>query len=583
MASLNSTTNSIVIRKAPAPSRALAVRTLQLAFAAASATSSASAFTVHRHAALTSPSTSSPSRHTSRRIRAPRVVPAAPHTSTTALGVASFRPPPSSGTAPGGDGGDDDDEHDVSIEDLRRQADELEELLKRTSTFTASASTTSQREEEVAAVETTFDPFEIETSAGGEIASAAPSPSAESQVEETRNRGALGFLPDGVWSARLLVIVAAALYGTNFSVVKILDETMPVGISSTLRFAMAALATLPWLLAPSSSAPKKGGDEEVIEASTFAVEDEQGSSENKKGGIAGWWDGVQSDAALAAGIAGFEVGLWNSIGYIAQAVGLETTEAGKSAFICSLAVVIVPILDFFAGKKFLPRELVGAAMAVLGVGLLEFGGGGGLHSLSSGDVASLVQPLAFGMGFWRMEDAMHRHPDEATRATAGQMLAVFAASAVFCLLSSSSGMGETALPPVEQVRAWLTDPAVFGALLWTGVVTTALTVYMETLALKTLSAAETTMIFSTEPLWGAAFAAAVLGERFGPEAAVGAGLILTGIAYSNVGLDRLLKSGAECGGEEEGTERQLNEEDEMSSSGGGSPTSTRKTQTSSIS
>jgi len=62
---------------------------------------------------------------------------------------------------------------------------------------------------------------------------------------------------------------------------------------------------------------------------------------------------------------------------------------------------------------------------------------------------------------------------------------------------------------------------------------------METLALETLSAAETTLIFSTEPLWGTAFAVAVMGEQMGMNAAVGAGLILTACIYSNLGIDGL--------------------------------------------
>ena len=73
-----------------------------------------------------------------------------------------------------------------------------------------------------------------------------------------------------------------------------------------------------------------------------------------------------------------------------------------------------------------------------------------------------------------------------------------------------------------DVTSLLSNPTILLELFWTGVITTALTVYMETCALKTLSAAETTLIFSTEPLWGTAFAAAVMGEQLGMNAAVGA-------------------------------------------------------------
>lgn len=300
--------------------------------------------------------------------------------------------------------------------------------------------------------------------------------------------------------ARLLLLVAAALYGTNFSCVKMLGQTeLPVGATSTLRFGLAALATLPFLL-PSPAALARG------------------------------W----KDPQVAAAVAGLEVGMWNSLGYIAQAVGLETTLASKSAFLCSLAVVTVPMLDALTGKMMLPRQIIGVLLALGGVAILELGGLTDLH-LSSGDVASLVQPLAFGMGFWRMEAAMHRYPNQAMRSTAGQLMAIAIASAIYCSVTEPGALS------MEHVQHWLSDPTIVMGLVWTGVITTALTVYMETVALETLSAAETTLIFSTEPLWGTAFAAAVMGEQLGVDDGLGALLIVSGCLFSNLGLDGIKK------------------------------------------
>lgn len=293
---------------------------------------------------------------------------------------------------------------------------------------------------------------------------------------------------DAIWKARLLLVGAAALYGTNFSLVKILGDTMPVSVSSALRFGLAALATMPWLL-------KQEEDEE---------------------------------AARGATLAGLEVGLWNSVGYIAQAVGLATTDASKSAFICSLAVVVVPLLDFMFGKKLQPKEIAGVILAVVGVAVLELGGSSEL-ALSQGDLLSLVQPLAFGMGFWRMEKGMKKYPQHANRSTAAQLLAVFLASTAY-----GAAVG---IPDVDVIMGWLHDPNILLALFWTGCITTALTVYMETLALKTLSAAETTLIFSTEPLWGAACASVVMGEQLGFETLAGGALILGGCLFSNLGVE----------------------------------------------
>jgi len=293
--------------------------------------------------------------------------------------------------------------------------------------------------------------------------------------------------------ARLLLLAAAALYGTNFSLVKLMGEasTFPVAWSTTLRFGLAALATMPWLMV----------------------------------------DPEESEV-LGATIAGFEVGLWNSVGYVAQAVGLETTPASESAFLCSMAVVVVPLLDFvFSGKNLLPRQWTGVLLAILGVGALELGDHASL-SLSTGDLISMIQPVAFGLGFWRMEQAMRSYSNQANRCTAAQLLAVFVGSACF------AGLTESPMD-VPVVMAWLHDPNVVLSLLWTGIVTTAMTIYMETIALKTLTASETTLIMSTEPLSGSAFAAVVMAERFGPNAVAGALLIMMGCLVSNLGMDKI--------------------------------------------
>lgn len=198
--------------------------------------------------------------------------------------------------------------------------------------------------------------------------------------------------------------------------------------------------------------------------------------------------------------------------------------------------MVVPLLDFLNGKNLLSREIMGIILAVVGVGILELGGSDGgaatATALSHGDLLSLIQPFAFGMAFWRMEKAMKKYPQEANRSTAAQLLAVFTMSAMY---GSFVGFPETSV-----ILNWLQDPHIVMALIWTGCITTALTVYMETIALKTLSAAETTLIFSTEPIWGAACASVVVGEQLGIGSFVGGALILAGCIISNLGMDGIL-------------------------------------------
>lgn len=353
----------------------------------------------------------------------------------------------------------------------------------------------------------------------------------------SKNESMFGF--NAVWQARFLLLASAALYGTNFTFVKVLNENVPVQLGTAMRFLLAAAVTAPWLFrkAPvpvheSSSQAKGNQDMETsnsnIHGNTSQMNVKAQSNHNNKYGVL---------------LGGMEVGTWNAIGYLAQAIGLETTHASTSAFICSLAVVVVPILDFLAGKKLLRREMIGAILAVTGVAFLEFdgveqslnvGSGNGMW-LSSGDLYSLVQPLAFGLGFWRMEHYMRKFPTEPMKLTAAQLSTISILSLAALVFTSGIDMH---VRNVSFVMDWLKDPVVAGSLLWTGLVTTALTVAMETIALKTLSAAETTMLFSTEPIFGGICASFVLGEQFGVGGLIGSAMVLGGCLYSNLDLGR---------------------------------------------
>ncbi|KAL7492229.1 hypothetical protein ACHAWT_002119 [Skeletonema menzelii] len=324
------------------------------------------------------------------------------------------------------------------------------------------------------------------------------------------------FILNDVWKARLLLLLSAALYGTNFSVVKQLDEIIPVGVSSTLRFGLAAFVMLPLLIAPLSDEFKKNVKNSAGKA-TYAF---------------------MEPSRLSVGLAGMEIGLWNSIGYISQAIGLRTTAAGTSAFICSMAVVTVPMLDYIFGRPLLRRQIVGAALSAFGVWALEMGQD--MSSFTSDDLASLVQPIMFGLGFWRMEAAMEKFPSEAGRLASGQLFMVFLVSLTYLVCWSPVSddlMLQDAcnvIPTMGDIVTWLSDPSIVGMLIWTGLITTAFTIYMETLALKTLSAAETTLIFSTEPLFGAAFAAVVANECLSEGGWIGSALIIAGCVISGV-------------------------------------------------
>ncbi|KAL3823044.1 hypothetical protein ACHAXA_005232 [Cyclostephanos tholiformis] len=404
--------------------------------------------------------------------------------------------------------------------------------------------------ERIVVVDETMIPSSIPHDGGTDVVVdvVAPSPRSRTKATTTMTTPFSKFDLSDEWRARLLLLLSAALYGTNFSLVKSIDEIrgMSVGMASTLRFGMAAFAMLPMLFAPidaelrqrQATAGEGGRRNGGVIARRFGTDKNFPSSFG--GGI---WE---EPTRLSAGLAGMEIGLYNSIGYLAQAVGLKTTTASKSAFICSMAVVTVPILDFMWGKKLLRRQVIGACLAAFGVFALELGGQ--QTTIADGDLMSLIQPVVFGLGFWRMEAAMEKYPTEAGRLAAAQLLTVFLVSLAYLVCWPALGIVNdlplvsdacNAMPTASEIIAWLSDPRIVGMFVWTGLITTAFTIWMETLALRTLSASETTLIFSTEPLFGAAFAAVVANECLGVDDAVGAFFIILGCVVSGIDVGQL--------------------------------------------
>jgi drug/metabolite transporter (DMT)-like permease len=375
--------------------------------------------------------------------------------------------------------------------------------------------------------------------------------SARSSGEEKKEEVSV----DKTW-ARCLVLFAAALYGTNFASVKIIDELMPVSAACAIRFLFAAVISVPLMLILNK--------DEVFNSSSKAVVDDRSSNGNEQAS-------TSSPSWSDIFFTGAEIGVWNVCGYLSQAVGLQHTSASTSAFICSLAVIVVPLLDTLIGKKLKAKTILCGILALIGCGLLESQGTSladltatlssssssiapsvdveslkkSLSSFPLPDLATMLQPLAFGMGFWRMERAMTKFPTQATLLTCAQLISVAVIATFYCAL----GFGGQEVPSFDDLKIWISTPKILAALLWTGCVTTGLTVYIETVALGTLSAEETTIIFSTEPLFGAAFAAFAMGEVFGPTAYMGGALILSGCIISNVNLGSIFS--VSKGGDEE--------------------------------
>ena len=113
---------------------------------------------------------------------------------------------------------------------------------------------------------------------------------------------------------RALVVLASAIYGTNFATIKVLDSELPLSISAALRFTLAAA---------------------VVSMIVIGQEDQlrqpQGAA-NASVAQAQMADPKIVKERSAAFRAGCEIGVYYCAGYIFQAEGLEFVSAGKVCF-----------------------------------------------------------------------------------------------------------------------------------------------------------------------------------------------------------------------------------------------------------
>jgi drug/metabolite transporter (DMT)-like permease len=329
-----------------------------------------------------------------------------------------------------------------------------------------------------------------------------------------------------LWPRGLLVLVAA-IWGTNFATVKFIGDadSLDVSAGAFVRFGIAAIAMAPFtwravqrLLDDKTPTSEHGSDANAAPQPEVAgTEDPSATVEQRL---------RKRTSEFLFGVLGLGTVVFT--GYFTQAIGLLGTDANKSAFLCSLTVVLVPFMErTFLGKRIEPRAWMSAFLATIGVGLLELDGSA---SVSLSDLWSFLQAVCFGAGFMIVEKLTRRFPGHPLEIAALNLTIVAVYSGLWCL-SAAFVSGTTMQDLLQSLAQILIDhgSGVAGALLYTGLVTTALAVMMQTVAISKVSAEEAAVIFCLEPLFAVAFSAALLGESMSMKGASGGALILLAV------------------------------------------------------
>lgn len=224
---------------------------------------------------------------------------------------------------------------------------------------------------------------------------------------------------------------------------------------------------------------------------------------------------------------GIELGFWVSLGYLMQALGLLTSDAGRASFISMLTIIVVPLLDGMLGAVVPARTWFGALMSIVGVGMLESSG----SSPTIGDLLNFLSAVFFGIHMLRTEHVSRNTKRRNLLPLLAYEVCVIAIFSTLWYLISGCLDGNQAPDPSSWTWAmiwhWVVTFPWIPAL-YTGVFSTALCLWIEMDAMRDVSATETAIIYGLEPLWGASFAWFLLGERWDINGWIGAALVLGG-------------------------------------------------------
>lgn len=207
-------------------------------------------------------------------------------------------------------------------------------------------------------------------------------------------------------------------------------------------------------------------------------------------------------------LAGAGIGVVLAAGYAFQTYGLQQTAPGTAGLITGLFVVFTPLIDRAFGSRVAVRTWVAVVVALAGTALLAGVGGGA--SVGIGDLLILGSAVCFAVQIVLLS----RHGPR-LRPMDLAMLQMAANFVVF----AAAGATSFSAPSVS----------VWGAVVITGVLASALAFPIQAWAQARMSATRAALIFAMEPAW-ALFFAVILGKQpLGLIQALGAALLLAAV------------------------------------------------------
>lgn len=197
-----------------------------------------------------------------------------------------------------------------------------------------------------------------------------------------------------------------------------------------------------------------------------------------------------------------------------QQVGIVTTDAGKSAFLTALYIVLVPLLGRVMGRKLGFMAIFSVPLAVLGLYLLSWSGG----RLLPGDLALIGCALMFAVQILVID---HYAPSV-------DPLRLNCLQSLFGAIASGAVMLLTEEPRMDAiVRCWL-------PLSYAGVLSMGVAYSLQILGQRLLEPTAASILMSLESVFALLSGWLILGERMSARELTGCALMLLAVVLSQM-------------------------------------------------
>lgn len=214
--------------------------------------------------------------------------------------------------------------------------------------------------------------------------------------------------------------------------------------------------------------------------------------------------------------AGFYMGVSLFAAFAPQIVGLQYTTPSKNAFLTALNVVMVPFIAFvFLRKKIGAKSIIGAVMAIVGVGLLSLNKN---LTLGIGDALTLLCAAGFAFQIFFTSEFVKKYRPVVLNFV--QMCTAF-----FLSLISMFVFGEWHFD--VTTKGWL-------SVLYLGVISTTLCYLLQTECQKYVDETKAAIILSMESVFGTMFSIIILHEKVTLKMVAGCVIILAAVIISNL-------------------------------------------------